>query len=86
MATFVSRAKHGFDLLGQAGDGWRRPQLGALGAIIAHWSLSHGEPTLVSVPTGAGKTGSALAAGFVAAGVADGLLAGGGRSSRRRRR
>lgn len=45
--------------------GWRAPQIGALGSLIAHWSLTPDEPALVSLPTGAGKTGVALAAPFV---------------------
>lgn len=45
---------------------WRDPQLGALGSLMAHWSLSQNEPALVCLPTGAGKTGVALAAPFVA--------------------
>ena len=44
---------------------WRKPQLGALGALLAHWSLEPDEPALVSLPTGAGKTGVALAAPFM---------------------
>jgi hypothetical protein len=35
--------------------GLRRPQIGALHAIAAHWSLSE-EPTIVVMPTGTGKT------------------------------
>src|SRR5947207_15981120 len=45
---------------------WRAPQLGALGSLLAHWSLVPEEPALVSLPTGAGKTGVALAAPFLA--------------------
>ena len=48
-----------------AGATWRVPQAGALGALIAHWSLSPSEPVLASIPTGAGKTGIALAAPFL---------------------
>lgn len=44
---------------------WRAPQLGALGSLLAHWSLDDDEPALVSLPTGAGKTGVALAAPFL---------------------
>jgi superfamily II DNA or RNA helicase len=44
---------------------WRDPQLGALGSLLAHWSLTPDEPALVSLPTGAGKTGVALAAPFL---------------------
>jgi superfamily II DNA or RNA helicase len=44
---------------------WRAPQLGALGSLLAHWILSPEDPALVSLPTGAGKTGVALAAPFL---------------------
>lgn len=44
---------------------WRPPQLGALGALLAHWSLPHKTPALVSVPTGAGKTAIAVAAPYL---------------------
>jgi superfamily II DNA or RNA helicase len=62
MPFFAERGAQ-FNLLG---DGtWRRPQLGALGAILASWSLGRPEPTLVSIPTGSGKTAVALAAPFL---------------------
>lgn len=35
--------------------GLRKPQIGALHAIAAHWTLSH-EPAIVIMPTGTGKT------------------------------
>ena len=41
---------------------WRSPQLGALGALIAHWSLQRGTPALISIPTGIGKTAVGVAA------------------------
>jgi superfamily II DNA or RNA helicase len=44
---------------------WRGPQLGALGALIAHLSLDRSEPALISLPTGAGKTAIALSAAFL---------------------
>lgn len=44
---------------------WREPQLGALGALISHFSLDDSEPPLVSIPTGTGKTAVALATPFV---------------------
>ena len=46
---------------------WRPPQRGALGALLAHWAVHHRKPALVAVPTGAGKTGIALAIPHVAA-------------------
>lgn len=39
---------------------WRNPQRGALGALMAHWSLPRGAPALVSLPTGSGKSAVAL--------------------------
>jgi superfamily II DNA or RNA helicase len=45
---------------------WRRPQLGALGALLKHWSLPDPEPALISLPTGTGKTAVAIAAAHVA--------------------
>jgi superfamily II DNA or RNA helicase len=63
MTAFFEAAKPGFNLLG--GNRWRRPQLGALGAVLASWSLDRPEPTLISIPTGSGKTAVALAAPFL---------------------
>lgn len=45
---------------------WRPPQRGALGALLAHWAVHHRKPALIAVPTGAGKTGIALAAAHMA--------------------
>lgn len=45
---------------------WRSPQRGALGALMAHWSLPRGAPALISLPTGSGKSAIALAAPFLA--------------------
>ena len=45
---------------------WRSPQRGALGALMAHWSLPRDAPALVSLPTGSGKSAVALAAPFLA--------------------
>lgn len=39
---------------------WRTPQLGALGATIAHWSVRPEIPALIAIPTGIGKTALAL--------------------------
>ena len=44
---------------------WRSPQRGALGSLIAHWALDPSDPALVSLPTGAGRTGVALAIPFL---------------------
>jgi superfamily II DNA or RNA helicase len=59
-----------FDFLARRGSGWRLPQLGAMSACVAHWTLGDPEPPLVSLPTGLGKTGVALAAPFLQAPVA----------------
>ena len=45
---------------------WRRPQRGAIGALLAYFSLGDAEPPLVSIPTGTGKTALALIAPFLA--------------------
>jgi superfamily II DNA or RNA helicase len=65
MADFFQRAVEHVVLLGDRDHGWRRPQLGALGAVMAHWSLADREPTVVSIPTGTGKTAVAMAAPFL---------------------
>jgi superfamily II DNA or RNA helicase len=61
---FVEAAPH-VNLLGSGGEGWRRPQRGALGALMAHWSLTRPEPTVISIPTGSGKTAIALVAPLI---------------------
>jgi len=65
--AFFSRAAKKFRLVGSDGVGWRRPQIGALGAMLAHWSLDSREPTVVSTPTGTGKTAVAMAAPLLTA-------------------
>jgi superfamily II DNA or RNA helicase len=49
-----------FDGLGAPA--WRHPQLGSLGALLAHWSLPRRAPALISLPTGTGKTAVGVAA------------------------
>jgi len=49
--SFYGRAAKHVVLLGDRANGWRRPQIGALGATMAHWSLADREPTVVSIPT-----------------------------------
>ncbi|WP_155357663.1 DEAD/DEAH box helicase [Acrocarpospora macrocephala] len=44
---------------------WRAPQIGALGAVMAHWSLPRKTAALVSLPTGSGKTAVAAAAPYL---------------------
>lgn len=46
---------------------WRRPQLGALGAILAHWAVRPDIPATVAIPTGVGKTALAMSLPFLAA-------------------
>ena len=56
------RGRNGFTFLRDAtSPRWRPPQRGALGALIAHWAVHSRKHTLIAVPTGAGKTGIALA-------------------------
>lgn len=65
MADFFERAVDKVILLGAREKGWRRPQLGALGAIMAHWSVADGQPTVISIPTGTGKTAVGMVAPFL---------------------
>lgn len=67
MGDFYQRAADHLVLLGDRDHGWRRPQLGALGAAMAHWSLAEREPTVVSIPTGTGKTAVGMTAPFLTA-------------------
>ena len=67
MGDFYRRASEHAALLVGRGHGWRRPQVGALGATMAHWSLAAREPTVISIPTGSGKTAVAMAAPFLLA-------------------
>lgn len=59
MSDFYARTRPTVSVF-PAGQAWRSPQAGALGAVISHWSLNQADPTLVSIPTGAGKTGIGL--------------------------
>ena len=64
MAYYKNR--QGFRLFERPGvPAWRSPQLGALGAVSAHWTLHDTEPALVSLPTGVGKTAIALSAPYL---------------------
>ncbi len=65
MGDFYGRAADHVVLLGDRAHGWRPPQLGALGATMAHWSLAEREPTVISIPTGTGKTAVSMAAPFL---------------------
>src|SRR5215472_9462002 len=65
VSDFYHRVREQVVLLGDRSGGWRSAQLGALGATLAHWSLGRAEPTVVSIPTGSGKTAVAMAAPFL---------------------
>lgn len=65
MGDWYRRAGDQVVLLGDRAQGWRGPQLGALGATMAHWSLDEREPTVISIPTGTGKTAVGMAAPFL---------------------
>jgi superfamily II DNA or RNA helicase len=45
---------------------WRTPQLGALSAVLAQWTLDPTERLLVSMPTGSGKTAVETALPYLA--------------------
>lgn len=66
MTGYYQDPAHAFQLFECVGvPSWREPQLAALGAVLAQWSLAGAEHPLVSVPTGIGKTAIALAAPFI---------------------
>jgi superfamily II DNA or RNA helicase len=66
MTNHYSADGSAFTLLAKPADpAWRPPQRGALGALVAHWSLPHRGPALVSVPTGSGKSAIAAAAPYL---------------------
>ncbi|THI99050.1 DEAD/DEAH box helicase [Nocardioides sp.] len=46
---------------------WRPAQVGALGALLSHWSVHDAEPALLSLPTGAGKSAIATAIPYLSA-------------------
>lgn len=67
MAGYYDSPDRGFRLFTTVGvPAWREPQLAALGATLAQWSLAGSEHPLISVPTGVGKTAIALAAPYIA--------------------
>jgi superfamily II DNA or RNA helicase len=65
VSGFYERVVERVDLFGRREDGWREPQRGALGATLARWTLNDRERTLVSIPTGVGKTALAMAVPFL---------------------
>lgn len=64
MPGFYGR-DHEMHLLPPAGAKWRDPQRGALAALVAHWTRTVGTGSLVSLPTGTGKTAVAMGAPFL---------------------
>lgn len=48
---------------------WRNPQLGSLGAVLAHWSTKSDIPATIAIPTGLGKTAIAQALPYLAGAV-----------------
>jgi superfamily II DNA or RNA helicase len=65
---YYGGAKASFTLFAAPGrPQWRPPQLGALGALLQHWSLPRSVPALVSIPTGTGKTAIGIGAAHIAA-------------------
>lgn len=46
---------------------WRPAQVGALGALLSHWSVHDREPALLSLPTGAGKSAIATSIPYLCA-------------------
>jgi superfamily II DNA or RNA helicase len=73
-ANFFIRTAGQVNLLGDPHAGWRRPQLGAVGATMAHWSLDDPEPALVSIPTGTGKTAVAMVAPYLGSSLTKRML------------
>lgn len=60
--TYFNEARAHFRFIGVPRPRWRPPQFGGLGAVAMHWSLTLSVPTVISVPTGSGKTAMAMAA------------------------
>ena len=60
--TYFADARAHFRFIGVPRPQWRPPQFGGLGAAAMHWSLAPTVPTVISVPTGSGKTAMAMAA------------------------
>ena len=60
--TFFEELAPNLNLVGNGQSTWRKPQLGAIGALLKSFSLDDQEPPLVSMPTGTGKTAIAMIA------------------------
>lgn len=66
MAPHYREYQHFFTLYGaSASPRWRPPQIGALGALLAHWAVHHRKPALIAMPTGSGKSAVATAAPYL---------------------
>jgi superfamily II DNA or RNA helicase len=66
MSGHYKRSDHGFRYFVAPGlPRWREPQVGALSALLAHWSVHDEAPALLSLPTGAGKTAVATAVPYL---------------------
>jgi superfamily II DNA or RNA helicase len=64
--AFYQEPARGFELFKDFNvPSWRPPQRGALGALLGHWAVHYGQPALIAVPTGSGKTAIALAAPYI---------------------
>lgn len=59
---FFEQTSRRLNLLGEGALTWRKPQMGALGALLQSFSLDDEEPPLISIPTGTGKTAVAMIA------------------------
>ena len=60
--TFFEQTSRRLNLRGNGALTWRKPQLGAIGALLQSFSLDDEEPPLISIPTGTGKTAVAMIA------------------------
>ena len=63
--TFFEEAAPSLNLVGNGSSMWRKPQLGAIGALLQSFSLDDDAPPLVSIPTGTGKTAVAMIAPYL---------------------
>ncbi|WP_133799473.1 DEAD/DEAH box helicase [Kribbella caucasensis] len=66
MADHYSAEAASFRLFSRPGvPSWREAQLGALGALLAHWSIHDSQAALVAIPTGSGKSAIATAVPYL---------------------
>jgi superfamily II DNA or RNA helicase len=66
MQYFERNQKH-FLLYGNTEYGLRPNQIGAIGAVVAHFSIDSTKPAIISMPTGSGKTTVIVSAPFILA-------------------